>query len=122
GLGRLRKEKTQMNRSRRSWLQRVAVVSLAGLLSHRVLRSRAAEPEASVRFGFSLYGMKSLKIPEAIKSCTEIGYDGVELVLLPGWPTEPKQLTAEDRRDLGKRLTDSGLALLGLMENLLEPT
>jgi inosose dehydratase len=65
--------------------------------------------------------MKSLKIPDALKACAEIGYDGLELVLLPDWPTEPKRLAAHDRRDLGKRLADAGLACLGLMENLSEP-
>lgn len=108
------------DRSRRAWLKGLAL-SGAGLPSLQGLLARAAEPAQTIRFGFSLYGMKTLKIADALKTCAEIGYDGVELVLMPGWPTEPKQLTADGRRELAKRLADAGLAVLGLMENLSEP-
>jgi inosose dehydratase len=65
--------------------------------------------------------MKSLPTADALRACAAIGYDGVELALMPGWPTEPKRLGAADRRDLRQRLADSGLVPLGLMENLAEP-
>jgi inosose dehydratase len=97
--------------TRRDWLRGVSTLALAG----------AAEAPSPIRFGFSLYGMKTLATADALRVCAEIGYDGVELALMPGWPTEPKRLSAEDRRDLRKRLADSGLALVGLMENLSEP-
>lgn len=108
--------------SRREWLRRAAAAAGAGLLSLPPGRGRAAEPgAAAVRFGFSLYGMKALPLPDALKACAAIGYDGVELALLPGWPAEPPRLTTQDRRDLARRLTDANLAVLGLMENLAEP-
>jgi inosose dehydratase len=71
--------------------------------------------------GFSLYGMKTIPLPDALRTCAAIGYDGVELALMPGYPTEPARLTAADRRDLRSRLADNRLALHGLMENLAEP-
>jgi inosose dehydratase len=101
--------------TRRRWLQAAAVAAWP------LARARPAEPAAAIRFGFSLYGMKALKTADALKTCAEIGYAGVELALMPGWPTEPKSLTAEDRRELRQRLADTGQALLGLMENLAEP-
>jgi inosose dehydratase len=55
--------------------------------------------------------MKALKTADALRACAGIGYDGVELALLPGWPTEPGRLSADDRRDLRGRLGDAGLAL-----------
>lgn len=102
---------------RRKWLQSVVMAGL-GLRSSPL---RAAEAGQKLRFGFSLYGMKSIKTMDALRACAEIGYDGIELALLPGWPTDPKRLTPVERRDLGKALGDSGLSLLGLMENLMEP-
>lgn len=69
-------------------------------------------------FGFSLYGMKSLSLADALKACRDYGYDGVELALMPGYHADPAKLTAADRTDLRKRLADAALAPLGLMENL----
>jgi len=74
------------------------------------------------QLGFSLYGMKALKLADALSACAKIGYDGVELALMPGYAADPKMLVPDDRRDLRKRLGDSGLSLLGLMENLIEPS
>jgi inosose dehydratase len=65
--------------------------------------------------------MKTLTIPDALKTCAGIGYRGVELVMMPGWPTEPKKLAEAERKELRKRLVDSQLSLDGLMENLPEP-
>ncbi|HYH67086.1 MAG TPA: sugar phosphate isomerase/epimerase [Urbifossiella sp.] len=82
----------------------------------------AAQPAPPrLPLGFSLYGMKAVPLPDALRTCAAVGYDGVELALLPGYTTEPARLTAADRRELRGRLGDSGLSLLGLMENLTEP-
>jgi sugar phosphate isomerase/epimerase len=77
----------------------------------------AAEPKP-IPLGFSLYGMKSLPLTDALKACRTIGYAGVEFALMPGYPAQPKQLSANDRKELRARLTDLGLAVHGLMENL----
>ena len=91
--------------TRREWL----AASAASLVR--------AEPP--IGLGFSLYGMKSVPLADAIQACAAIGYDGVELALMPGYAAEPKSLTPADRKTLRKRLADSGLKLHGLMENLL---
>jgi sugar phosphate isomerase/epimerase len=71
-----------------------------------------------VAFGFSLYGMKTLAPTEALGACAEIGYDAVELALMPGWPTEPGRVGAAGRGELRKRMEGLGLELAGLMENV----
>lgn len=105
--------------SRRQWLRATFVASLARPSGPTFAEEVPRDPSAP--FGFSLYGMKSVKTGEALRICAAIGYDGVELALMPGWPTEPKLLTATDRKALRQQLADNGLQLLGLMENLPEP-
>lgn len=78
----------------------------------------AAAAPAHFSLGFSLYGMKSLPVAAALKTCAEIGYDNVEFALMPGWPTEPKLLAAADRKQIASTLGDFGLKLSALMENL----
>lgn len=78
----------------------------------------ANPPEKRIQLGFSLYGMRSLATEAALRTCAEIGYQAVELVLNPGWPAEPKSLPAADRRDIRGWLVELNLALPALMEHL----
>lgn len=98
--------------TRREWL---AAALAAGGVGH------CQPAPARLPLGFSLYGMKTVALPDALRTCTATGYDGVELALLPGYATEPARLSAADRRELRSRFDDSGLSLHGLMENLSEP-
>lgn len=91
-----------------------AIPALTGALT------RAADVPPSP-LGFSLYGMKSLKLNDALKACRDIGYDGVEFALMPGYAAEPKALAADARKELRTRLADLKLTAHGLMENLPEP-
>lgn len=101
--------------TRRAFLCRTAAVSSLLALS-RPLRAQE-KPAAGFGLGFSLYGMKSLPLDEALKACAEIGYENVELALLQGYPTEPKLLSAADRQHLRRRLAALKLRVSGLMEN-----
>lgn len=98
---------------RRAFLRRTAA---AAALACSPLRSIAAEP-AKIGLGFSLYGMKSLPLDEALRACAEIGYDSVELALMPGFPTEPKLLDAAARQQLRERLAALKLRVAGVMDN-----
>jgi len=72
----------------------------------------------SLQFGFSLYGMKTLPWREGLRCVARIGYKATELSLRPGWNTEPKLLTKTDRAEIRARISDLGLALPSVMENL----
>ncbi|MCI0699851.1 MAG: sugar phosphate isomerase/epimerase [Planctomycetia bacterium] len=98
--------------TRREWLCSVPAVL-------PLVPARADAPKM-ISLGFSLYGMKTLALVDAMKACRTIGYDGVELALMPGYPAEPKSLSAADRKELRSRMKDLGLSVHSLMENLPE--
>jgi inosose dehydratase len=78
-----------------------------------------AEARATATFGlgFTLYGMKTLALDDALKTCAEIGYDGVELCLLDGYATTPAQFGTAERAKLRESLGKLKLRISGLMEN-----
>jgi len=78
---------------------------------------RSAEA-ASPSLGFSLYGMKTLPLDVALRTCAEIGYSHVELALNPGYPTEPRVFNADARKATVDQLAALKLALPCLMINL----
>ncbi len=103
--------------NRRQFLQGITaagVCTAAGLA-----QASPAKAHPDIPFGFSLYGMKTLDVDKALRTCAEIGYDCVELSLLAGWPTEPKNLSATERRRLRDLLESLNLKLPAVMENLL---
>ena len=79
----------------------------------------AATPPLAL--GFSLYGMKDWRLGDAMEVCARIGYEAIELCLLPGWPTAPEVFSTADRRQLSFQLGDLDLSLAGLMENVKLP-
>lgn len=98
--------------NRREILGCIATSMLAG----KVI---AFEPKAKrITLGFSNYGMKNLAYKEAISYVGKVGFDSLEFCLLPGWPTEPKKLSASNRKEIGTLIADSKLKLTALMENL----
>jgi len=98
--------------SRRNFLSYVAM----GIGGNSFATS-IAKPKA-ITLGFSNYGMKTIPYAEAIPQLGKIGFDAIELCLLPGWSTEPKLLSKEDRATISKLISDSNLKLTSLMENI----
>lgn len=92
--------------------------STGALLLASAPRFATAAPPASFGLGFSLYGMKSLPLETALKTCADIGYDNVELPLMSGFPTEPALLAEADRTRLREQLRALKLRVSGLMDNL----
>ena len=95
--------------------------SLLSGLAAATLCPAAAKP---VGLSFGTYGLRMFSWEEALELVTSIGYDGVEIALMPGWPTEPKLLSNSERIRLRRTLGDLGLELPALAENLwtLHPT
>ena len=85
----------------RRQLLRLAAGAMAGsclptLCSHAAY---AADQTAAIGLGFSLYGMKSLPLADAIALCAKVGYDGVEWSALADWPGEAARLHPAPRHE-----------------------
>src|SRR5262245_35798610 len=102
--------------SRRDFLS--ASVGSAGLWATTGRVVGADESKRAIGLGFSLYGMKSLPLADAVKACAAIGYDAVELPVMPDWPGDSAKLSADARREFLTQMNDQGLRLAAVMENL----
>ena len=103
--------------SRRQFLKTLLSAAAVSCIP-AVSTSRAEELAPRLPIGFSLYGMKTLPVAEALKVCSDIGYECVELSVMADWPCAPEALSAEQRRDIRQQLQDRHLELAALMENL----
>ena len=99
--------------TRRQFLQQAACA--AALTT--VLRPVCAV-DVGISLGFSLYGMKTLPLDMALRTCAEIGYRNVEFSLIAGFPTEPKLLNAATRESLRRQLNTLRLTCSALMLNM----
>ena len=106
---------SSLHPTRREFVSRTAAGAVALAVSP-ALRAAPARPEFDV--GFSLYGMKTLPLAEAVATCARIGYRNVELTLDAGYPTEPSKFDAAARTELRRQLQQLGLTVSGLMLNL----
>jgi sugar phosphate isomerase/epimerase len=73
---------------------------------------------AGISLGFSLYGMKTVPLDEALKTCAAIGYRNVEFALNAGYPTAPQALSADARKVVRGQLDSLKLELSGFMLNM----
>lgn len=85
----------------------------------RVTDSALAAPAPGrPTLGFSLYGMKTVPLDEALRFCAEVGYDDVELSLMPEFHADPDALSTARRREVRDLLMSCGLGLPAVMDNL----
>lgn len=84
-------------------------------MTRRGLLALAAAPRgARVQLSIGTYGMQAFEVDRALAEIRAIGYDGAELCLMPGWPSEPSKLDAAARR----RIRAQALPMPTLLENL----
>jgi len=95
-----------------------SAASVASVAGGRFSFANDATAAKRIGFGFSLYGMKSLSLVDAIKACADIGYDCVELPVMVDWPAAPEKLSPVAKQQLRESLANSNLRLSALMENL----
>jgi sugar phosphate isomerase/epimerase len=100
--------------ARREFLARAALAAATGPWFLHAAASRAG----ALSLGFSLYGMKTLSIAEAVAACARIGYRNVELPLMAGFPLDPAKLDAATRAAARANCRAAGLPVSSLIVNL----
>lgn len=71
-----------------------------------------------MKLSYSTWGMKDTPIDVAVGHCAALGFDGLELTVIPGWPTDAATLDASERRRLRALYDDAGIELCGLSGNV----
>lgn len=66
---------------------------------------------------YSTWGMPQVPIDLAVAHCAALGFDGLELTVIPGWSTDAATLDAAERRRIRKLYDDHRLDLCGLAGN-----
>jgi inosose dehydratase len=98
--------------SRRRFLRQVT-----GAAALAAMDSLQANGSATIGLGYGTHGFKSYPAGEAIKTIAGIGYDSVELCLVPGW-TEPTQCSSQERRELRSAIARYRLAVPDLFDRI----
>jgi len=70
-----------------------------------------------VFLSYSTWGMQQTPIEVAVDHCAALGFDGLELTVIPGWPTDAAGLDGAARRRIRRLYDDAGLELCGLSGN-----
>ncbi|MFM7074009.1 MAG: hypothetical protein ACKO38_19655, partial [Planctomycetota bacterium] len=100
---------------RRSFFALAAGSVAAPLLAFDVVTAGDEKKANRPSLGFSLYGMKTMPLDVALRTCAEIGYYHVEFSLNAGYPTEPSIFAADARRAASMWLRELKLGLPCLM-------
>jgi sugar phosphate isomerase/epimerase len=72
---------------------------------------------------YSTWGMPQVPIDVAVAHCAALGFDGLELTVIPGWSTDAATLDVAARRHIRRQYDDHQLERCGLAGNtpLLSP-
>ena len=66
---------------------------------------------------YSTWGMQTVPIDQAVAHCAALGFDGLELTVIPGWPTDAATLDRAERQRIRDLYDDYGIALCGFSGN-----
>ncbi|RKU31730.1 hypothetical protein C6495_12260 [Candidatus Poribacteria bacterium] len=69
------------------------------------------EEETTMKLGYSTWGMPTVPIDTAIHHIAQLGYDGIELTIIPRFTTELSTLDAAERKRIADMLKQHNLAL-----------
>ncbi|MCB1122809.1 MAG: sugar phosphate isomerase/epimerase [Verrucomicrobiae bacterium] len=106
-----------MNTSRRDFLKTGSAALAAGLASKSSLWSAAHAHGFSAKrpIGYSLYGMASLPVLDAIDARARIGYDNFEVCVMDGFPTQLDKFTRDTQIAVRDRARKHGLDISSIL-------
>ncbi len=105
--------------TRRRLLQALAASFAVGALpGARGAGNEPAPKGNGCTFSFGTYGMKTLKVEEAIKIVADTGYDGIEIAARADWDSAPARMPSERRQTVRGLLEEHDLKLTALMEHV----
>ncbi|MCX6046001.1 MAG: sugar phosphate isomerase/epimerase [Chloroflexi bacterium] len=64
-----------------------------------------------MKFGYSTWGMPNVPIDKAMRHLAELGYQGVEITVIPGWITELSTLDRAERKRIVRMAKQYKLAI-----------
>lgn len=71
-----------------------------------------------MKLSYSTWGMQTVPIETSVAHCAALGFDGLELTVIPGWTTDAATLNAADRRRIRALYDDHRLELCGISGNV----
>ncbi|MEZ4532335.1 MAG: sugar phosphate isomerase/epimerase [Thermomicrobiales bacterium] len=71
-----------------------------------------------MKLSYSTWGMQTTPIDDAVRHCAALGFDGLELTIIPGWPTDATTMTGIERKRIRRLYDDAGLELCGISGNV----
>lgn len=71
----------------------------------------------AMSFSYSTWGMPKVPIDVAVAHCAQLGFDGLELTVIPGWSTDAATLTPAERRRIRALYDQHNLELCGVTGN-----
>jgi sugar phosphate isomerase/epimerase len=83
---------------------------------HHTLTRSPAHPltliqERAMKLGYCTWGMPTVPVDTFVPFLAQLGYDGVELTVIPGYTTELSLLDSAERRRIARMLRDHHLEL-----------
>jgi sugar phosphate isomerase/epimerase len=71
-----------------------------------------------MNLSYSTWGMKTTPIEVSVPHCAALGFDGLELTVIPGWTTDAATLDSAARRRIRKLYDDHRIELCGISGNV----
>lgn len=71
-----------------------------------------------MKLSYSTWGMPHVPIEAAVAHCASLGFDGLELAVIPGWSTDAAGLDGAERRRIRDLYDHHGLDICGLSGNV----